>query len=328
MSKKRQVLGKGLGALMRDADDESKVDVAVESENPKEKKIEKTEKVEKRPAKKSSLPAQIESDESGTLWIDPHLLKPNPHQPRQVFDDDALNELADSIREHGVVQPIVIEDAGDGTFFIIAGERRTRASILAEQKKVPVQLRKFSDEKKLEIALIENIQRSDLNPIEEAQAYYNLMQLGGLSQDEVAKKVGKGRPTVANALRLLKLPEDMQNSLIVGQITAGHARALLSVLNPADQRVLFNKIIGDSISVRQAENEAAHLNEGSRAANPKDAAANKQKKDADVAALEQKFIEALGTKVQMKGSLEKGSLVVEYFSRADLDRLYEIFVKE
>lgn len=313
---------------MRDADDESKVDVAVESENPKEKKIEKTEKVEKRPAKKSSLPAQIESDESGTLWIDPHLLKPNPHQPRQVFDDDALNELADSIREHGVVQPIVIEDAGDGTFFIIAGERRTRASILAEQKKVPVQLRKFSDEKKLEIALIENIQRSDLNPIEEAQAYYNLMQLGGLSQDEVAKKVGKGRPTVANALRLLKLPEDMQNSLIVGQITAGHARALLSVLNPADQRVLFNKIIGDSISVRQAENEAAHLNEGSRAANPKDAAANKQKKDADVAALEQKFIEALGTKVQMKGSLEKGSLVVEYFSRADLDRLYEIFVKE
>lgn len=321
-------MGKGLGALMRDADDESKVDVAVESENPKEKKIEKTEKAEKRPAKKSGIPAQIESDESGTLWIDPHLLKPNPHQPRQVFDDDALNELADSIREHGVVQPIVIEDAGDGTFFIIAGERRTRASILAEQKKVPVQLRKFSDEKKLEIALIENIQRSDLNPIEEAQAYYNLMQLGGLSQDEVAKKVGKGRPTVANALRLLKLPEDMQNSLIVGQITAGHARALLSVLNPADQRVLFNKIIGDSISVRQAENEAAHLNEGSRAANPKDAAANKQKKDADVAALEQKFIEALGTKVQMKGSLEKGSLVVEYFSRADLDRLYEIFVKE
>ena len=274
------------------------------------------------------MPTQIESDESGTLWIDPHLLKPNPHQPRQIFDDDALNELADSIREHGVVQPIVIEDAGDGTFFIIAGERRTRASILAEQKKVPVQLRKFNDEKKLEIALIENIQRSDLNPIEEAQAYYNLMQLGGLSQDEVAKKVGKGRPTVANALRLLKLPEDMQNSLIVGQITAGHARALLSVLNPADQRVLFNKIIGESISVRQAENEAARLNEGSRAANPKDAAANKQKKDADVAALEQKFIEALGTKVQMKGSLEKGSLVVEYFSRADLDRLYEIFVKE
>lgn len=310
---------------MRDAEDESEVDAAVESENIKEKKIEKTER---RPAKKSSLPAQIESDESGTLWIDPHLLKPNPHQPRQVFDDDALNELADSIREHGVVQPIVIEDAGDGTFFIIAGERRTRASILAEQKKVPVQLRKFNDEKKLEIALIENIQRSDLNPIEEAQAYYNLMQLGGLSQDEVAKKVGKGRPTVANALRLLKLPEDMQNSLIVGQITAGHARALLSVLNPADQRVFYNKIIGDSISVRQAENEAARLNDGSRAANPKDAAASKQKKDADVAALEQKFIEALGTKVQMKGSLEKGSLVVEYFSRADLDRLYEIFVKE
>lgn len=325
MSKKRQVLGKGLGALMRDAEDEIEVDVSVESENLKKAQ---EEKAEKRSVKKSNLPAQIESDENGTLWIDPHLLKPNPHQPRQIFDDDALNELAASIREHGVVQPIVIEDAGDGTFFIIAGERRTRASILAEQKKVPVQLRKFNDEKKLEIALIENIQRSDLNPIEEAQAYYNLMQLGGLNQDEVAKKVGKGRPTVANALRLLKLPEDMQNSLIVGQITAGHARALLSVLNPADQRVLFNRIIGESISVRETENTAIQLNEGSRATMPKNPATIKPKKDADVAALEQKFIEALGTKVQMKGSLEKGSLVVEYFSRADLDRLYEIFVRE
>lgn len=318
-------MGKGLGALMRDAEDEIEVDVSVESENLKKAQ---EEKAEKRSVKKSNLPAQIESDENGTLWIDPHLLKPNPHQPRQIFDDDALNELAASIREHGVVQPIVIEDAGDGTFFIIAGERRTRASILAEQKKVPVQLRKFNDEKKLEIALIENIQRSDLNPIEEAQAYYNLMQLGGLNQDEVAKKVGKGRPTVANALRLLKLPEDMQNSLIVGQITAGHARALLSVLNPADQRVLFNRIIGESISVRETENTAIQLNEGSRATMPKNPATIKPKKDADVAALEQKFIEALGTKVQMKGSLEKGSLVVEYFSRADLDRLYEIFVRE
>ncbi len=313
---------------MRDAEDEIEVDVSVESENLKKAQEEKTEKAEKRSVKKSNLPAQIESDENGTLWIDPHLLKPNPHQPRQIFDDDALNELAASIREHGVVQPIVIEDAGDGTFFIIAGESRTRASILAEQKKVPVQLRKFNDEKKLEIALIENIQRSDLNPIEEAQAYYNLMQLGGLNQDEVAKKVGKGRPTVANALRLLKLPEDMQNSLIVGQITAGHARALLSVLNPADQRVLFNRIIGESISVRETENTAIQLNEGSRATMPKNPATIKPKKDADVAALEQKFIEALGTKVQMKGSLEKGSLVVEYFSRADLDRLYEIFVRE
>lgn len=314
-----------MDALMHGAfDDLETENIAAEnsSHSGKEKSSQKSQ------SKKSNLPEQIESDESGTLWIDPRILKPNPHQPRQVFDDEALSELADSIREHGMVQPIVIEDAGDGNFFIIAGERRTRASILAEQKKVPVQLRKFNDEKKLEIALIENIQRENLNPIEEAQAYYNLMQLGGLSQDEVAKKVGKGRPTVANALRLLKLPEDMQNSLIVGEITAGHARALLSVLNPADQRVLFNKIVGESISVRQAENIAAQFNEGGRSANPKTDAASKPKKDADIAALEQKFIEALGTKVQMKGTLEKGSLVVEYFSRADLDRLYEIFIKE
>lgn len=326
MAKKKQAaLGKGMDALMHGAfDDLETENIAAEnsSHSGKEKSSQKSQ------SKKSNLPEQIESDETGTLWIDPRILKPNPHQPRQVFDDETLSELADSIREHGVVQPIVIEDAGDGNFFIIAGERRTRASILAEQKKVPVQLRKFNDEKKLEIALIENIQRENLNPIEEAQAYYNLMQLGGLSQDEVAKKVGKGRPTVANALRLLKLPEDMQNSLIVGEITAGHARALLSVLNPADQRVLFNKIVGESISVRQAENIAAQFNEGGRSANPKTDAVPKPKKDADIAALEQKFIEALGTKVQMKGTLEKGSLVVEYFSRADLDRLYEIFIKE
>ena len=326
MAKKKQAaLGKGMDALMHGAfDDLETENIAAENSthSGKEKSSQKSQ------SKKSNLPEQIESDESGTLWIDPRILKPNPHQPRQVFDDETLSELADSIREHGVVQPIVIEDAGDGNFFIIAGERRTRASILAEQKKVPVQLRKFNDEKKLEIALIENIQRENLNPIEEAQAYYNLMQLGGLSQDEVAKKVGKGRPTVANALRLLKLPEDMQNSLIVGEITAGHARALLSVLNPADQRVLFNKIVGESISVRQAENVAAQFNEGGRSANPKTDVAPKPKKDADIAALEQKFIEALGTKVQMKGTLEKGSLVVEYFSRADLDRLYEIFIKE
>ncbi|MCR5723528.1 MAG: ParB/RepB/Spo0J family partition protein, partial [Treponema sp.] len=123
------------------------------------------------------LPAGITADESGQLWADPALLKPNPHQPRQEFDQEKLNELADSIREHGVIESIIIEDAGDGSFYIIAGERRTRASRLAGLTKVPVQLRHFSEQKKLEIALIENIQRADLNAIEEAQAYYKLMEL-------------------------------------------------------------------------------------------------------------------------------------------------------
>ena len=282
----------------------------------------------KRSAKNSNIPDAIETDENGTLWIDPNLLKPNPHQPRQVFDEAELKELSDSIVEHGIVQPIIIEDAGDGTFYIIAGERRTRAAKMVGLKKVPVQLRKFSDEKKLEVALIENVQRSNLNPIEEAQAYYELMKVGGLNQDEVAQKVGKGRPTVANALRLLKLPEDMQNSLIVGQITSGHARALLSVENPADQRVLFGKIIASNLSVRQAEAQAASLNDGGRASKSSVKKDGARVRDPDIINIEQKFMETLGTKVSLSGNLEKGQLVIDYFSRADLDRLYQAIIKE
>ncbi len=282
----------------------------------------------KRSAKSANIPDAIETDENGTLWVDPNLLKPNPHQPRQVFDEAELKELSDSIVEHGIVQPIIIEDAGDGTFYIIAGERRTRAAKIVGLKKVPVQLRKFSDEKKLEVALIENVQRSNLNPIEEAQAYYELMKVGGLNQDEVAQKVGKGRPTVANALRLLKLPEDMQNSLIVGQITSGHARALLSVENPADQRVLFGKIIASNLSVRQAEAQAASLNDGGRASKSSAKKDGARVRDPDIISIEQKFMETLGTKVSLNGGLEKGQLVIDYFSRADLDRLYQAIIKE
>ena len=180
-------------------------------------------------SKKSDLPAGIEQDENGRLWVNPELLKPNPHQPRVEFDEEKLKELSDSIKENGVIQPVTIEDAKDGTFYIIAGERRTRASKLAGLTKIPVQLSAYSEQKKLEVALIENIQRADLNPVEEAKAYYKLMELGGLKQEEVAQKVGKNRATVANAIRLLKLPEDIQNALISGKITAGHARALLMV---------------------------------------------------------------------------------------------------
>lgn len=262
------------------------------------------------------------------LFINPALLKPNPHQPRTEFDEDALKELADSIREHGIIQPIIVEDAGDGTYFIIAGERRTRAARLAGLAEVPVIIKKFSDERKLEVALIENIQRENLNPVEEAQAYHKLMTLGNLSQEETAARVGKNRSTVANALRLLKLPEDISSSLASGQITAGHARALLSVLNPSEQRILFGRIIGNGLSVREAERMAAELNNGGRAGSPE----KKQNRKPDnnpvqsveIRDLEQKFIDILGTKVAIKGSLEKGSIEISYFSRDDLDRIYDI----
>ncbi len=313
-----------MDALMGEAEHQAQND-----SEPSVDKIQSAPKASfKKSTKSANIPDAIETDENGTLWVDPNLLKPNPHQPRQVFDEAELKELSDSIVEHGIVQPIIIEDAGDGTFYIIAGERRTRAAKIVGLKKVPVQLRKFSDEKKLEVALIENVQRSNLNPIEEAQAYYELMKVGGLNQDEVAQKVGKGRPTVANALRLLKLPEDMQNSLIVGQITSGHARALLSVENPADQRVLFGKIIASNLSVRQAEAQAASLNDGGRASKSSAKKDGARVRDPDIISIEQKFMETLGTKVSLNGGLEKGQLVIDYFSRADLDRLYQAIIKE
>lgn len=274
----------------------------------------------------ANLPAGVTMDENGSLWVETALLKPNPHQPRSEFDVKALDELADSIREHGILEPIVIEQADEG-FYIIMGERRTRAAKIAGLEKVPVRLGKYDEQKRLELALIENIQRADLNPIEEALAYYNLMQMSDLSQDEVAKRVGKKRPTVANALRLLKLPEDMQKSLIDLQITAGHARALLSVNNPADQRILFGKIVGSALSVREAEALAADYNNGGRASGKKVKKIN-IRKDPDIAEIEQKFIEIFGTKVILKGNIDKGTIQIDYFSRQDLDRLYNVIAQE
>ena len=271
---------------------------------------------------KTNLPAGIEQDEFGKLWINPELLRPNPYQPRQEFDSEQLKELSDSIKENGVIQPVTIEDAKDGTFYIIAGERRTRASRLAGLEKIPVQLSAFSDQKKLEVALIENIQRADLNPVEEARAYYKLMELGGLKQEEVAQKVGKNRATVANAIRLLKLPEDIQNALVSGQITAGHARALLKVKDKMNMHILFGKIVGQGLSVHQTEVMASEIN------NPqpkvkKNESAKSVTRDPDLIDVETQLIQKLGTKVQIKGSYEKGSIEISYFSKDDFNRLFD-----
>lgn len=273
-----------------------------------------------------NLPAGVELDENGQLWVRTDLLKPNPYQPRQEFDQAQLEELADSIKEHGILQAVTIEDAGDGFFYIIAGERRTRASRIAGLEKIPVQLRKFDDQKKLEIALIENIQRTDLNPVEEAIAYQRLMQLSGLNQEDVAVRVGKNRSTVANAIRLLKLPEDMQNALVRNEITSGHARALLSVKNPTDMRILFGKILGSNMTVRDAEKYAAELNEGMNSGS-KETEHKKVTKDPDLLDTEQRFIEALGTKVDIKGTFEKGKIEIDYYSKDDLERIYQLILK-
>ncbi|GHT52378.1 chromosome partitioning protein ParB [Spirochaetia bacterium] len=259
----------------------------------------------------------------GELLLPLDKLRPNPDQPRKYFDEAELQELADSIREHGIIEPIIAGDAGDGTYIIVAGERRCRAASLAGLREAPVIIRDYSGEKRMEVALIENVQRSDLNPIEEAAAYKNLMDLTGLSQDEIAAKVGKNRSTVANALRLLRLPADVQQSLEKGELSSGHARAILSVTAPQDQALLYREILKAGLSVREAEKRAAALNSG-KEGGEKAMAKPPRKRDAEIAAMEQKFIDTLGTKVLINGDLQKGSIQIDYYSMEDLDRLYGI----
>ncbi len=253
-------------------------------------------------------------------------LRPNPDQPRRDFPQESLSELADSIREHGIIQPILVEEDGAGGYLIVAGERRWRAAQMAGLREVPVILRAYTDKDRLEVAIIENIQREDLNPVEEAEAYRRLMELSGAPQEEVAKRVGKNRSTVANALRLLKLPPECLESLRQGELSPGHARAILAVVNPADQEILRRRIAEQGLSVRQAEDQARALNAGQRAASPKAGKAGARTSasgSVDIADLEQRLIQTLGTKVRLAGSASKGRIVIEYYSRDELDRLIE-----
>jgi ParB family chromosome partitioning protein len=253
-------------------------------------------------------------------------LSPNPEQPRREFDDASLRELADSIRERGVLQPILAEAHGDGAYVIVAGERRVRAARLAGLQKIPVVVREFTQQEKLEIALIENVQREDLTPIEEARAYRRLMDLADLSQEQVALKVGKERSTIANSLRLLKLPEEAQDALAKGSISAGHARALLMLVNPSDQQVLLKRIVEAGISVREAESMAAALNKGKKGTvRPgRGGGAAVSRREPEARDIEQRLIEKLGTKVELKGSVKKGRIEISYFSAEDLERLLDL----
>jgi len=254
-------------------------------------------------------------------------LVPNPGQPRKNFDETELQELADSIKTYGIIQPIIAANAGDGTYIIIAGERRTRAAKLAGLSAVPVIIRDYTDQKKLEISLIENIQRSDLNPIEEAAAFKNLMDFSNLSQDELAMRMGKNRSTVANALRLLKLPVEIQKSIEDGKVSSGHARALLSVTDVKSRDKLYREILASEVSVRETEKRATAINneKSGKTKTVKETDSGKTpKRPPELIAMEEKFIGKLGTKVVIEGDMNKGRIHIDYYSMEDLERLYEI----
>jgi ParB family chromosome partitioning protein len=257
-------------------------------------------------------------------------IRANPNQPRKSFDENALVDLTNSVKEHGVIQPIIVEEEGDG-YLIIAGERRFRAAQRAGLREIPVIVRSYSEEKRLEISLVENIQRTDLNPIEEASAYKALIDITGRNQDAVASLVGKSRSAVTNALRLLKLSPPMQESLKKGEISPGHARALLTVKDTSARERLFNNITAEGLSVRSAEKIVLdEQTKNFRAETLRTKASVKRtpsKRDPHLADMEEKFIESLGTKVSIEGDFNRGVVRIEYYSMQDLERLYEIFTK-
>jgi ParB family chromosome partitioning protein len=272
---------------------------------------------------------------AGELSIPLDKLRSNPDQPRKRFGEEELRELADSIREYGIIEPIIAEADGEGAYTIIAGERRFRAARLAGLTEAPVIVRSYSANDRMLVALIENVQRSDLNPVEEAEGYKKLMEFTGLSQDEVAAKVGKNRSTVANALRLLKLPEKARQSLEKGELSPGHARSLLSVSEEAAQDTLYREILDKGLSVREAEKRAAALN--GRTGEPgQEEAAGKEppgpresrpaKRPPELVDMEEKLIEKFGAKVVITGDLGKGSIRIDYYSMEDLDRLYNLIL--
>ena len=257
-------------------------------------------------------------------------IRPNPQQPRRDFDDDSLQELANSIRQIGLVQPITLRDMGDGTYTIIAGERRWRASQRVGLTTIPAYIRTVDDENMLEMALVENIQREDLTAIEVALAYQNLIEKHSLTQDQLSEKVGKNRATIANYLRLLKLPASVQMALRNKEIDMGHARALLSISDPKAQLKVFSEMKKGRMSVRQIENMVKLLSEGA-SVKTKTGKRIRQKGSnlsADYNLLREGLRSLFKTRVEMTCSEKgKGKISIPFANEAELERIIEMFDK-
>lgn len=248
-------------------------------------------------------------------------IEPNGEQPRKKFDEEALQELADSIKEYGVLQPLLVKKTGD-TYQIIAGERRWRAAKLAGLKEVPVIIREYDRQQSVEIALIENVQRADLNPIEEAFAYQLLMQEFGLKQEEIAARVSKNRATITNSIRLLKLAEPVQRFLIEGKISSGHARALLGIEDGEQQYAIAQQIAEKGLSVREVEKMVKLLSKP-----PKEKKSAEEDKDLSFIFqdLEERMKGIMGTKVMIhQKDKNKGRIEIEYYSSSELERIVEL----
>lgn len=264
----------------------------------------------------------IEEDSDNIRMMNLSDIRDNAMQPRQKYDDYKINELKESIKEKGILQPILVRKVDSG-FEVIAGERRLRAARALNLPEIPVIVKNVSDEESLVLALVENIQREELNAIEEAQAFKKLSDNFGLSQEEIAKSLGKDRSTISNILRLLRLPEDIQQGIVSGLISMGHARALISIEDTVLQRNLFKKIISNGLSVREIENlTKKYLESKGRKRN-----ISAKGKDHELLALEDEMRRVFGTKVQILAKKKRGKVVIDYYSLEDLERILKILRK-
>ena len=306
---KRTGLGKGLGAIFGDEVMESAAEEQEAKHQAKSKSAQEPEQKEE------------ENDIGKELMVKVTAIEPNREQPRKDFNEEAMEELAESMKVYGVLQPLLVQKKGD-YYEIIAGERRWRAAKLAGLKEVPVVIREYTKQQTMEIALIENVQREDLNPIEEAKAYQRLIQEFELKQEEIAARVGKNRVTITNSMRLLKLDERVQDLLIQNQITGGHARALLSVEDGQLQYELAGKIIAENLSVRETEKLVKSL---SKKKNPKEKKVEDESLTLIFHDLEERMKSAMGTKVSInRKDKNKGRVEIEYYSESELERIVEL----
>ena len=296
-NEKKRGLGKGISSLMSGFDFDSQTDDI----------ITKTIKDERK-------------DKMTVVQLDIGHVRPNPNQPRKYFDEEALSGLAESIKSQGIIQPLTVEEIAPGEFSIIAGERRYRAAKIAGLEKIPAIVVNINEIQRIQMSLIENIQRENLNAIEEATAYQYLIDHSGFTQEMVSQKVGKSRSAIANSLRLLSLSDKMKDDIVSGAMSAGHARAILSLVNPADRDLLRDKIVHEGLSVRDAEILADSYNKGHMLIQRKKSAG----KDSEIVNIEEKFVSAIGARVEIKGSLDKGKLQIKFKNQKDLERLYAL----
>jgi len=262
---------------------------------------------------KKFSPALSES----VILVETNFIEPNPHQPRKHFDELQLKELAESIKIHGILQPLIATKVFDNQYQLLAGERRLQASKLAGLKKVPVIVRELTEQQKLEMALVENVQRQDLNPMEEALAYSSLIDEFNLKQEEVAKKVAKSRAFVTNTLRLLTLPEEIQKAIFEKKISFGHAKAILSLKTEEEQLKLFKNILLNNLSVRDSEN-------GAKSVNVKKHLRSFNQKTPLILDYEERLAQSLGTKVEIKKTGKTGKVIVDFFSEEELGNIMEV----